>query len=107
MTNIRRLHSCSTYFSTSLSFPNFLDSTPTLSLYLHSLLPQPLTTILDLPNIILDAWISHAEPPILCCISDANDDHAVQTDTIDDYFLRRRDGEELWSFLGQFHGAPT
>jgi hypothetical protein len=29
------------------------------------ILSQPLTTILDLPNISLDAWISQAEPTIL------------------------------------------
>jgi hypothetical protein len=55
------------------------------------ILSQPLTTILDLPNISLEAWISQTEVTLLRCISDANDDH-VQTNTIDDYFLRRRDG---------------
>jgi hypothetical protein len=57
------------------------------------ILSQPLTTILDLPKISLDAWVSQAGPTILRCISNANDNH-VQTNTIDDYFirLRRRDG---------------
>jgi hypothetical protein len=39
------------------------------------ILSQPPTTILDLPNIRLDARIAQAEPTILRCISDANDDH--------------------------------
>ncbi len=55
------------------------------------ILSRPLTTILDLPTQGLVAWISQAEPTILRCISDANDDH-VQTNTIDDYFPRHRDG---------------
>jgi hypothetical protein len=55
------------------------------------ILSQPLTTILDHPNISLEAWISQTEVTFLRCISDANDDH-VQTNTIDDYFLRQRDG---------------
>jgi hypothetical protein len=55
------------------------------------ILSRPLTTILDLPTTSLEAWISQAEPTILRCISDANDDH-VQTNPIDDYFPRRRDG---------------
>jgi hypothetical protein len=45
---------------------------------------------LDLPT-SLEAWISQAEPTILRCISDANDDH-IQTNPIDDYFPRLRDG---------------
>ena len=53
------------------------------------ILSQPLTTILDLPNISLEAWISQTEVTLLRCISDANDDH-VQTNNIDNYFLRRR-----------------
>jgi hypothetical protein len=55
------------------------------------ILSRPLTTILDLPITSLEAWISQAEPTILRCISDANDDH-VQTNPNDDYFPRRRDG---------------
>jgi hypothetical protein len=55
------------------------------------ILSQPRTTILDLPTISLEAWISQTEVTLLRCISDANDDH-VQNNTIDDYFLRRRDG---------------
>jgi hypothetical protein len=47
--------------------------------------------MLDLPNISLEAWISQSEVTLLRCISDANDDH-VQTNIIDDYVLRRRDG---------------
>jgi hypothetical protein len=53
------------------------------------ILSQPLTTILDLPNISLEAWISQTELTLLRCISDANDDH-VQTNNIDNYFPRRR-----------------
>jgi hypothetical protein len=64
----------------------------TLNALDRPMLSRPLATILDLFNISLDAWIAEAEPTILRCISDANDDH-VQTNTIDDYFLlRRRDG---------------
>jgi hypothetical protein len=55
------------------------------------ILSRPLATILDLPNQSLEVWISQAEPTILRCISDANDDH-VQPNSIDDYFRRRRDG---------------
>jgi hypothetical protein len=55
------------------------------------ILSRPLTTILDLPNTSLEAWISQAEPTILRCISDANDEH-VQANPIDDYFPRLRDG---------------
>jgi hypothetical protein len=55
------------------------------------ILSRPLTTILDLPTNSLEAWISQAEPTILRCISDANDVH-VQTNPIDDYFPRLRDG---------------
>jgi hypothetical protein len=64
----------------------------TLNALDHRILSQPLTTILQLPNISLDAWTAQAEPTILRCISDVNDDH-VQTNTFDDYFLLpRRDG---------------
>jgi hypothetical protein len=64
----------------------------TLNALDRRILSQPLTTILNLPNISLDAWIAQAEPTILRCISDANDDH-VQTNIIDDNFLLcRRDG---------------
>jgi hypothetical protein len=42
-------------------------------------------------NISLEAWISQTEVTLIRCISDANDDH-VQTNTIDDSFLRRRHG---------------
>jgi hypothetical protein len=64
----------------------------TLNALDRRILSQPLTAILDLPNISLDAWIAQAEPTILHCISDANDDH-VQTNRIDDYFVfGRRDG---------------
>jgi hypothetical protein len=55
------------------------------------ILSRTLTTILDLPTTGLEAWISQAEPTILHCISDANDNHA-QTNTIDDDFPRQRDG---------------
>ena len=55
------------------------------------ILSRPLTTILDLPTTSLEAWISQAVPTILRCISDANDAH-VQTNPIDDYFPRLRDG---------------
>jgi hypothetical protein len=55
------------------------------------ILSQPLTAILDLPNISLVVWISQTEVTILDCISDAKDGH-VQATTIDDYFLRRCDG---------------
>jgi hypothetical protein len=55
------------------------------------ILSRPLTTILDLPTTSLEAWISQAKPTILRCISDANDAHE-QTNAIDDYFPRRRDG---------------
>jgi hypothetical protein len=55
------------------------------------ILSRPLTTILDLSTNSLETWISQAEPTILRCISDANDDH-VQSNTIDDYFPRHRDG---------------
>jgi hypothetical protein len=55
------------------------------------ILLRPLTTILDLPTISLQAWISQSEPTILRCIFDANDNH-VQTSIIDDYFPRRHDG---------------
>jgi hypothetical protein len=55
------------------------------------ILSRPLTTILRLSTTGLEAWISQAEPTILRCISDANDDH-VQANTIDDYFPRHRDG---------------
>jgi hypothetical protein len=58
------------------------------------ILSPPLTTILDLPTISLEVWISQAEPTILGCISDANDNH-VQTNPIDGYFPRRRYGKEL------------
>jgi hypothetical protein len=76
--------------------PKLLDSTTTYAKTLNALdraiLSRPLTTILDLPNFALDAWIAQAETTILICISDANDDHA-QTNRVDDYFLRRtRDG---------------
>jgi hypothetical protein len=58
----------------------------------RAILSRPLTTILELPNYALDAWIAQAEKTILVRISDANDDHA-QTNRVDDYFLRRtRDG---------------
>jgi hypothetical protein len=39
------------------------------------ILSRLLTTILDLSATGLEAWISQAEPTILRCISDANDNH--------------------------------
>jgi hypothetical protein len=38
------------------------------------ILSRPLTTIPDLPTTSLDAWTSQAEPTILRCISEANDE---------------------------------
>ena len=55
------------------------------------ILSRPLATILDLPNTGLEAWVSQAEPTILRCISDADENH-VQNNTIDDYIPRHRDG---------------
>jgi hypothetical protein len=55
------------------------------------ILSRPLTTILDLPTQSLEVCILQAEPTLLCCISDANGNH-VQTNTIDGYFPRLRNG---------------
>jgi hypothetical protein len=71
------------------------------------ILSRPLTTILDLSTTGLEAWISQAEPSILRCISDANDNH-VQANTIDDFFpaiaMARNSGLPP---LGLSHGALT
>jgi hypothetical protein len=55
------------------------------------ILSRPLTTILDLSTTGLEARISQAEPTILRCVSDADDNH-VQATTIDEHFRRHRDG---------------
>jgi hypothetical protein len=68
------------------------DFAGTLNALDRTLLSRLLTTLLDLPNFALDAWIAQAATTVLICISDANDDH-TQTNRVDDYFLRRtRDG---------------
>jgi hypothetical protein len=69
----------------------FYAKAVTLLAFDRPILPRQLTTILDLSTTGLEAFISQAEPTILRCISDANDDH-VQANTIDDYFPRHRDG---------------
>jgi hypothetical protein len=90
MHNVDRPHSSIAPYSR----PKLLDSTPTLEIYVHSTAPSShnhSSLFLGLPNISLEVWISQTEVTVLYCISNANDDH-VQTNTIDDNFLRRRDG---------------
>jgi hypothetical protein len=81
----------STHSSTAHDSEKATDSTPKLGLSWHSTAPSYPTRHYPRPTTnSLEAWIS-AEPTILRCISDANDDH-IQTNPIDDYFPRLRDG---------------